>query len=130
MGKDNLLPAGLVDMCVQHIPSPQEGARNKIEHTYTGGLDSDLGEAMAECDPEVSVTEEPSAHWLWRTDVVVKMENWYQFSKIHRKVPLLFGLALLSEKQSYILEVKLSVPYFASHPSLLFLSGSFDVPHH
>ncbi|XP_049601150.1 116 kDa U5 small nuclear ribonucleoprotein component [Syngnathus scovelli] len=43
---------GLVDMCVQHIPSPQEGARNKIEHTYTGGLDSDLGEAMAECDPE------------------------------------------------------------------------------
>ncbi|XP_051904585.1 116 kDa U5 small nuclear ribonucleoprotein component [Hippocampus zosterae] len=43
---------GLVDMCVQHIPSPQEGARNKIEHTYTGGLDSDLGEAMTECDPE------------------------------------------------------------------------------
>ncbi|XP_077591141.1 116 kDa U5 small nuclear ribonucleoprotein component [Stigmatopora nigra] len=43
---------GLVDMCVQHIPSPQDGGRNKIEHTYTGGLDSDLGEAMAECDPE------------------------------------------------------------------------------
>ncbi|XP_061702952.1 116 kDa U5 small nuclear ribonucleoprotein component [Syngnathoides biaculeatus] len=43
---------GLVDMCVQHIPSPQDGARNKIEHTYTGGLDSDLGEAMTECDPE------------------------------------------------------------------------------
>ncbi|XP_061555832.1 116 kDa U5 small nuclear ribonucleoprotein component [Phycodurus eques] len=43
---------GLVDMCVHHIPSPQDGARNKIEHTYTGGLDSDLGEAMTECDPE------------------------------------------------------------------------------
>uniref|UniRef100_A0A7N5ZV13 116 kDa U5 small nuclear ribonucleoprotein component n=1 Tax=Anabas testudineus TaxID=64144 RepID=A0A7N5ZV13_ANATE len=43
---------GFVDMCVQHIPSPQGGARNKIEHTYTGGLDSDLGEAMAECDPD------------------------------------------------------------------------------
>lgn len=41
-------------MCVQHVPSPQEGARIKIEHTYTGGLDSDLGEAMAECDPDVS----------------------------------------------------------------------------
>lgn len=41
-------------MCVQHIPSPQGGARAKIEHTYTGGLDSDLGDAMAECDPEVS----------------------------------------------------------------------------
>ncbi|XP_038140204.1 116 kDa U5 small nuclear ribonucleoprotein component [Cyprinodon tularosa] len=43
---------GFVDMCVQHIPSPQEGAKIKIEHTYTGGLDSDLGEAMAECDPD------------------------------------------------------------------------------
>lgn len=44
---------GLVDMCVQHIPSPQGGARAKIEHSYTGGLDSDLGEAMTECDPDV-----------------------------------------------------------------------------
>ncbi|TNM96998.1 hypothetical protein fugu_015154 [Takifugu bimaculatus] len=43
---------GFVDMCVQHIPSPQGGARTKIEHTYTGGLDSDLAEAMTECDPE------------------------------------------------------------------------------
>lgn len=45
---------GFVDMCVQHVPSPQEGAKTKIDHTYTGGLDSDLGEAMAECDPDVS----------------------------------------------------------------------------
>ena len=52
-----LFPAGFVDMCVHHIPSPQEGARNKIEHTYTGGLDSDLGEAMVECDPDVSITK-------------------------------------------------------------------------
>lgn len=44
-------------MCVQHIPSPQGGARTKIEHTYTGGLDSDLAEAMTECDPEVSLME-------------------------------------------------------------------------
>uniref|UniRef100_A0A8C4HLU5 116 kDa U5 small nuclear ribonucleoprotein component n=1 Tax=Dicentrarchus labrax TaxID=13489 RepID=A0A8C4HLU5_DICLA len=43
---------GFVDMCIHHIPSPQEGAKNKIEHTYAGGLDSDLGEAMAECDPD------------------------------------------------------------------------------
>lgn len=49
--------AGFVDMCVQHIPSPQGGARTKIEHTYTGGLDSDLAEAMTECDPEVSLME-------------------------------------------------------------------------
>lgn len=45
-------------MCVQHIASPQEGARTKIEHTYSGGLDSALGEAMAECDPEVSTIED------------------------------------------------------------------------
>uniref|UniRef100_A0A673GPI1 116 kDa U5 small nuclear ribonucleoprotein component n=1 Tax=Sinocyclocheilus rhinocerous TaxID=307959 RepID=A0A673GPI1_9TELE len=46
---------GFVDMCVQHIPSPQGGARAKIEHSYTGGLDSDLGETMSECDPDVSL---------------------------------------------------------------------------
>lgn len=66
----NFLPSGFVDMCVQHIPSPQEGARNKIEHTYTGGLDSDLGEAMAECDPDVSIMEaeqESPVYWLVRS---------------------------------------------------------------
>lgn len=56
-GKINSFLAGLVDMCVQHIPSPQGGARTKIEHTYTGGLDSDLAEAMTECDPEVRLME-------------------------------------------------------------------------
>lgn len=40
-------------MCVQHIPSPKVGAKPKIEHTYTGGVDSDLGEAMSDCDPDV-----------------------------------------------------------------------------
>lgn len=53
----NSFLAGFVDMCVQHIPSPQGGARTKIEHTYTGGLDSDLAEAMTECDPEVRLKE-------------------------------------------------------------------------
>lgn len=54
MNDQTLISAGFVDMCVQHVPSPQEGARVKIEHTYTGGIDSDLGEVMAECDPDVS----------------------------------------------------------------------------
>lgn len=44
---------GFVDMCVHHIPSPKVGAKPKIEHTYTGGVDSDLGEAMSDCDPDV-----------------------------------------------------------------------------
>lgn len=43
---------GFVDMCVQHIPSPLKNARNKIETTYTGPADSDLGDSMTECDPE------------------------------------------------------------------------------
>ncbi|KAA0705850.1 116 kDa U5 small nuclear ribonucleoprotein component [Triplophysa tibetana] len=43
---------GFVDMCVHHIPSPEGGAKAKIEHTYTGGLDSDLAETMTECDPD------------------------------------------------------------------------------
>lgn len=63
-------------MCVQHIPSPQEGARNKIEHTYSGGLDSDLGEAMAECDPDVSRIEESrNVHlitWFEADTLIVK----------------------------------------------------------
>ncbi|OXB71720.1 UNVERIFIED_CONTAM: hypothetical protein H355_005892 [Colinus virginianus] len=46
---------GFVDMCVQHIPSPKVGAKTKIEHTYTGGVDSDLGEAMSECDPDAQI---------------------------------------------------------------------------
>ncbi|CAN0361301.1 unnamed protein product [Lampetra planeri] len=43
---------GLVDMCVEHVPSPQAGARTKIEHTYTGPLDSELADAMLDCDPD------------------------------------------------------------------------------
>lgn len=43
---------GFVDMCVQHVPSPLKNARKKIETTYTGPVESDLGESMTECDPE------------------------------------------------------------------------------
>ncbi|CAK9290154.1 unnamed protein product [Gordionus sp. m RMFG-2023] len=43
---------GFVDMCVNHIPSPLENARRKIEHIYTGPIDSDIGDALVACDPE------------------------------------------------------------------------------
>ncbi|XP_033639605.1 116 kDa U5 small nuclear ribonucleoprotein component-like [Asterias rubens] len=43
---------GLVDMCVKHIPSPVAIAKKKIEHLYTGPMDSDLADTMVECDPE------------------------------------------------------------------------------
>jgi len=40
-------------MCVTHIPSPIDNARRKIEHIYTGPLDTELVESMFECSPEV-----------------------------------------------------------------------------
>ncbi|KAJ4438891.1 U5 small nuclear ribonucleoprotein component [Periplaneta americana] len=43
---------GFVDMCVQHIPSPVDNAKLKVQHIYTGPLDSDLAEDMCNCDPE------------------------------------------------------------------------------
>ncbi|KAH9520165.1 U5 small nuclear ribonucleoprotein component [Bulinus truncatus] len=43
---------GFVDMCVDHIPSPVENAKRKIEHIYTGPMDSDLAEEMMQCEAE------------------------------------------------------------------------------
>ncbi|KAI8793337.1 U5 small nuclear ribonucleoprotein component [Biomphalaria glabrata] len=43
---------GFVDMCVDHIPSPVENAKRKIEHIYTGPMDSDLAEEMIQCEAE------------------------------------------------------------------------------
>ncbi|SGY25731.1 BQ5605_C018g08661 [Microbotryum silenes-dioicae] len=43
---------GLVDMLVDHVPSPIEGARLKVETTYTGSIESTLAKAMLTCDPK------------------------------------------------------------------------------
>ncbi|KAK6166051.1 hypothetical protein SNE40_022834 [Patella caerulea] len=43
---------GFVDMCVEHVPSPLDNAKNKIEHLYTGPSDSELAEEMFNCDSE------------------------------------------------------------------------------
>lgn len=43
---------GFVDVCVQHVPSPKEAAKTKVEHVYTGPLDSEVVESMNDCDPE------------------------------------------------------------------------------
>lgn len=40
---------GFVDMCVEHIPSPLENARRKIDHVYTGTKDGPLYEDMLAC---------------------------------------------------------------------------------
>ncbi|GBE77516.1 Pre-mRNA-splicing factor cwf10 [Sparassis crispa] len=43
---------GLVDMIVEHIPSPVEATAAKVESTYTGPMTSELVSAMKACDPE------------------------------------------------------------------------------
>ncbi|KAJ7922820.1 hypothetical protein B0H13DRAFT_2230372 [Mycena leptocephala] len=43
---------GLVDVIVEHIPSPIDGAENKIEGTYSGSHSSDLVASMKACDAE------------------------------------------------------------------------------
>ncbi|KAL3438588.1 P-loop containing nucleoside triphosphate hydrolase protein [Aspergillus tetrazonus] len=43
---------GFVDMVLQHIPSPVEGAKRVLERYYTGPLDTKIAAAMANCDPD------------------------------------------------------------------------------
>jgi 116 kDa U5 small nuclear ribonucleoprotein component len=43
---------GLVDMVLHWVPSPEEGAKIKVQTTYSGPLNTDVGEAMMACDPE------------------------------------------------------------------------------
>ncbi|KAF7783990.1 hypothetical protein Agabi119p4_155 [Agaricus bisporus var. burnettii] len=43
---------GLVDVIVEHIPSPVENAANKVEGIYTGPQTSELAVSMKSCDPE------------------------------------------------------------------------------
>eukprot|EP00002_Diphylleia_rotans_P024681 TRINITY_DN4880_c0_g1_i1.p1 TRINITY_DN4880_c0_g1~~TRINITY_DN4880_c0_g1_i1.p1 ORF type:complete len:976 (+),score=217.16 TRINITY_DN4880_c0_g1_i1:58-2985(+) len=41
---------GFAEMCVNFFPSPVEGARKKIESTYTGPLNSNVAQSMMECN--------------------------------------------------------------------------------
>ena len=43
---------GLVDMISEHIPSPVEATRSKVERTYLGPMSSELVHTMQECNPE------------------------------------------------------------------------------
>nr|POE70027.1 pre-mrna-splicing factor cwf10 [Quercus suber] len=44
--------SGLVDMLVQHIPSPKEAATRMLHQYYTGPLESKTAESMLGCDPD------------------------------------------------------------------------------
>ncbi|KAF2634916.1 P-loop containing nucleoside triphosphate hydrolase protein [Massarina eburnea CBS 473.64] len=43
---------GFVDMLVQHVPSPKDGARRLLEKHYTGPLDSKTAASMERCDQD------------------------------------------------------------------------------
>lgn len=43
---------GFVDMTVQHLPSPVEGAKRALDNYYTGPLESDVGKAISTCDSD------------------------------------------------------------------------------
>ncbi|RDW73088.1 putative ribosomal elongation factor EF-2 [Coleophoma cylindrospora] len=43
---------GFVDMVVEHIPSPAESAEKRLQHYYTGPLDTKVAKAMQECDQD------------------------------------------------------------------------------
>jgi len=42
--------AGFVDMCLTHIPDPEQGARAKVLNSYSGDLSTPCAQAMLACD--------------------------------------------------------------------------------
>lgn len=42
--------SGFVDMIVDHVPSPVEGAKDKLERYYTGPLDTKVADSISRCD--------------------------------------------------------------------------------
>ncbi|KAG0160381.1 hypothetical protein PDIDSM_7908 [Penicillium digitatum] len=43
---------GFVDMVIQHVPSPVEGAQRVLERYYTGPVDTKVGASMVACDQD------------------------------------------------------------------------------
>lgn len=43
--------SGFVQMCVEHIQSPLDNARNKVDHVFTGPKYGNIYENMVNCDP-------------------------------------------------------------------------------
>ncbi|XP_055327870.1 116 kDa U5 small nuclear ribonucleoprotein component-like [Paramacrobiotus metropolitanus] len=77
--------SGFVDMCIKHIQSPLQNARNKIGQTYSGPLDSYVVKSMVRCDPggplmvhtvkNYSTQDASSFHILGRVFSGTLMEN-------------------------------------------------------
>lgn len=44
--------SGFVNMCVEHIRSPLDNAKTKVDHIYTGPNTSKIYDDMINCDQE------------------------------------------------------------------------------
>lgn len=52
LSKDFPLHVALLDMIVEHVPNPKEAQRYRVPKLWKGDLNSEVGKAMLECDPE------------------------------------------------------------------------------
>ena len=52
--------AGMVDSLVAHLPSPEDGAKAKIEQTYSGSLQEDFVPGMLACDADAMLMVSPN----------------------------------------------------------------------
>lgn len=51
LAKEFPLYAAILDMVVEHIPNPREAQRYRIPKLWSGDLNSEIGKAMLNCDP-------------------------------------------------------------------------------
>jgi U5 small nuclear ribonucleoprotein component len=68
---------GFVDMCVQHVPSPIEGAKRYLEKFYTGPMDSKTVESMEKVDQDGPLVVHVSK--LYNT---VDTKSFYAFGRV------------------------------------------------
>ena len=52
LAKDFPLYVALLDMVVEHVPNPRQAQKYRIPHLWHGDLNSEIGKAMIECDPD------------------------------------------------------------------------------
>lgn len=52
LSKDFPLHIALLDMIVEHVPNPRQAQKYRVPKLWKGDLNSEIGKAMLECDPE------------------------------------------------------------------------------
>lgn len=52
LSRDFPLHTALLDMIVEHVPNPKQAQKYRVPKLWKGDLNSEIGKAMLECDPE------------------------------------------------------------------------------